>query len=138
MLGQKGGLTTGGCSAPSRRALRVGVWLQPTACLSDFMTALLRASLRLLLTCSALFRRSGVFPIYQAFQRFLDMFLKDNSGVRTENPHEANLFYIPTFAFYHTCAAGRPVGLCSADRDTGDQWAQTWGGGGGEAGGYRP
>ncbi|PNH00409.1 Tenascin, partial [Tetrabaena socialis] len=53
---------------------------------------------------------ADVFVIYQAFQRFMEMFLRDTSGVRTENPYEANLFYIPTFAFYATCGFWKATG----------------------------
>lgn len=46
----------------------------------------------------------GVFNIYQAFMRFQEMFLNDHIwGVRTENPWEANMFYLPAFAYYSCC-----------------------------------
>lgn len=47
--------------------------------------------------------------MYQSFQRFTELFLADTSGVRTENPWEANMFFVPTFAFYTTSALGDPT-----------------------------
>ncbi|GFR42337.1 hypothetical protein Agub_g3245, partial [Astrephomene gubernaculifera] len=52
---------------------------------------------------------TDVYIIYQAFMRFMEAFLADTGGVRTENPHEANLFYIPTFAYYVTANLGDPT-----------------------------
>lgn len=59
--------------------------------------------------------------MYQSFQRFTELFLADTSGVRTENPWEANMFFVPTFAFYTTSrrAGGEnraASGLCRASR----------------------
>ncbi|KAG2439616.1 hypothetical protein HXX76_004968 [Chlamydomonas incerta] len=50
-----------------------------------------------------------VYPIYQASMHLMDMFLADGGGVRTENPWEANLFYVPTFAYYSTANLGDPT-----------------------------
>ncbi|GIL62228.1 hypothetical protein Vafri_16503 [Volvox africanus] len=52
----------------------------------------------------------NVFFNYQSFMRFEEMLLHDINGVRTENPYEANLFYIPAFAYYSTSNLGDPTG----------------------------
>jgi hypothetical protein len=45
--------------------------------------------------------------MYGAFQYFLQQFLP-NWGVRTENPHEANMFYIPALLYYHAANVRSP------------------------------
>ncbi|PNH05450.1 hypothetical protein TSOC_008269 [Tetrabaena socialis] len=47
------------------------------------------------------------FPIYLAEQEFFTRLLND-SVVRTENPWEANLFFIPTFTYYYIGNIGFP------------------------------
>ena len=53
--------------------------------------------------------RNGQSSIYGAEERFLPMLLKDEA-VRTVNPAEANLFYVPTFTTYG------PAGNVGCDR----------------------
>jgi hypothetical protein len=45
--------------------------------------------------------------IYLAWWRFLEAFLPDTS-VRTTNPWEANMFYVPALAFYYSGNVGEP------------------------------
>ncbi|KAG2453114.1 hypothetical protein HYH02_002445 [Chlamydomonas schloesseri] len=52
------------------------------------------------------------FPIYLAEHEFFNRLLGD-WGVRTENPWEANLFYIPTFTYYYIGNVGFPGKLFS-------------------------
>ncbi|EFJ53243.1 acetylglucosaminyltransferase [Volvox carteri f. nagariensis] len=52
----------------------------------------------------------GIHPQYESFLRFQGLFLNDVSGIRTENPHEANLFYIPAFTYYSSSNLGDPTG----------------------------
>uniref|UniRef100_A0A7S0RCE8 EGF-like domain-containing protein n=1 Tax=Chlamydomonas leiostraca TaxID=1034604 RepID=A0A7S0RCE8_9CHLO len=44
---------------------------------------------------------NGIFHIYHTFLTFLRMFLND-WAVRTENPWEANMFFLPVLAYYYT------------------------------------
>ncbi|GAX80859.1 hypothetical protein CEUSTIGMA_g8294.t1 [Chlamydomonas eustigma] len=46
--------------------------------------------------------------IYSAYNQFLDAFLKD-WAVRTEDPWEANLFYIPAFTYSYSSNTGNPA-----------------------------
>lgn len=55
--------------------------------------------------------------IYTAFQRFMELLLQDGA-VRTENPWEANMFYVPIFAPYAAGGwaggrAGVAAGACN-------------------------
>ena len=43
----------------------------------------------------------------------MNAFLADTGGVRTQNPWEANLFYVPTFAYFST-GGWRSVALCGS------------------------
>ncbi|KXZ45845.1 hypothetical protein GPECTOR_50g639 [Gonium pectorale] len=54
---------------------------------------------------------TDIYVIYRAFIHFMEALLRDTSGIRTENPYEANLFYIPTFAYYATSNLGDPTGV---------------------------
>jgi hypothetical protein len=51
--------------------------------------------------------------IYRADLVFLKMLLADRA-VRTANPHEANLFFLPTFATFHGGNVGWQQGAAGA------------------------
>jgi len=44
---------------------------------------------------------NGRDPLYTSYEHFLTRFLND-SEVRTENPHEANMFFIPMLAYFYS------------------------------------
>lgn len=48
--------------------------------------------------------------MYNSELQFTEQLLAD-WGVRTENPWEATLFYVPTFTYWYTGAAGMGSGI---------------------------
>jgi len=51
--------------------------------------------------------KMGRDRMYTAYESFIKMFLQDWS-IRTENPHEANLFYIPALLYFYTANVFKP------------------------------
>lgn len=49
---------------------------------------------------------TGHDPIYTAYQHFMEQFLQSN--VRTENPYEAHMFFLPALTYAYTSNLGYP------------------------------
>ena len=73
------------------------------------------------------FSHPGYLPMYSAFEAFFNQ-LSGDEVVRTENPHEANLFYVPLFLFTLCDNAGDPYELARRGLlHVSERYPQFWG-----------